>query len=389
MTTYLSSFLIAFSITVNLLFVLQHLAQKIGLVDKPNHRKHHSNEVPLIGGIAMFCGFILAVLLLEQPLSGLRSLFAGTFILMIVGVLDDFRELTPRARFIAEILAALLISVGGGVLLRNFGAIGFNMEDVTLRGIVALPLTIVAIVGVINALNMSDGIDGLAGGLTFITLSALAWITWMEGLHQQLWLLILLIAVVIAFLSFNLRFPGRPQALVFMGDAGTMFLGFILAWFMINLSQGSQRAMTPVTALWIFALPLLDTLTIMLRRILNGYSPFAADRKHLHHLLLNNGFSVPQTLSIILGLAAGLAFLGLLGLYVGIAEATMFRGFLILFAIYLISMMVAWQELPQGQLWLEKYLTQYRLWLPFWHLFRYVGNGKLTGNFNRLQVESS
>ncbi len=389
MTTYFSSFLVAFSVTINLLFVLQNLAKRIGLVDKPDHRKHHSNEIPLIGGIAMFCGFVLAVLLLEQPLSGLRSLFAGAFILMMVGILDDLRELTPRTRFVAEIMAALLVSLGGGVLLRNFGAIGFSVQEITLSGIVALPLTIFAIVGVINALNMSDGIDGLAGGLTLITLAALTWITWMEGLYQQLWLLVLLIAVVMAFLTFNLRLPGRPQALVFMGDAGTMFLGFILAWFMINLSQESQRAMTPVTALWIFALPLLDTVTIMLRRMLNGHSPFTADRKHLHHLLLNKGFTVPQTLSMILGLAAGLAILGLLGLYIGISEATMFRGFLILFATYLISMMMAWQELPQGQLWLEKYLIQYRLWLPFWHQFRYLRNRKSMGYLNQLQVENS
>jgi undecaprenyl-phosphate alpha-N-acetylglucosaminyl 1-phosphatetransferase len=185
----------------------------------------------------------------------------------------------------------------------------------------------------INAINMVDGIDGLAGGLTLITLSTLALISWMAGLEYSLNILLLLIASVLAFLIFNLRYPGQPKAQVFMGDAGSMSLGFIVAWFLISLSQGEQRAMTPVTALWIFALPLLDTATTSIRRLLKGRSPFKADRAHFHHLLLDAGLTVTQTLLIILGSAIGLALIGLMGLYLGVSEAIMFLAFIGIFAL--------------------------------------------------------
>jgi UDP-GlcNAc:undecaprenyl-phosphate GlcNAc-1-phosphate transferase len=340
---YLSNVLIAFSITANILFAFPILARRFGLIDVPDQRKQHQDEIPLIGGIAMFCGFVLAALLIDPLPSGIRNLLAGAIILIAIGILDDLREMSHRVRFVAEIFAALLVSMGGGTILHDLGAIGWSTGSMSL-GILAVPLTVFAMVGVINALNMSDGIDGLAGGQVLVTLSALALITWEKGLEQQLGLLLLLIAVVIAFLSFNLRFPGRPHALVFMGDAGSTFLGFILAWFMINLSQGEQRAMTPVTALWIFALPLVDTVSIMLRRMLNGLSPFQADREHLHHFLSKVGFTVSETLLIILGLATGLAVLGLIGLYLKISEAIMFLGFLGLFLCYLIGMMIAWRD---------------------------------------------
>ena len=340
---YFMSFLLAFSITANLLFILQPLAIKLSLVDQPNYRKCHDNPVPLIGGLAMFSGFVLAVLLSDLPLSGLRALLAGAIILIGIGVLDDIRELSARARFGSEIVAALLVSIGSGAILYDFGAIGLSANHVEL-GLFALPLTIFSIVGVINALNMSDGIDGLAGGLVLITLLSLALITGISAQEQHFWLLLLLIAVILAFLGFNLRLPWQPRALVFMGDAGSMFLGFILAWFFINLSQGEQRVMTPVTALWIFALPLIDTVNIMIRRILNGRSPFKADREHFHHFLLKQGLTVSQTLAIILGLAASLALMGLIGLYWEVSEAIMFWGFLSLFALHLLMMMFIWQD---------------------------------------------
>jgi len=337
---YFTSFLISFSITVNLLFILQPLAIRIGLVDSPNDRKHHQNPVPLIGGIAMFCGFLITALLIEQSLSGLRSLFAGAAILIIVGVLDDFRELSPKARFIAEIMAALLVSLGGGAILYDLGPIFMGTSDVEL-GMLALPITVFSIVGVINALNMSDGIDGLAGGFVLIALFSLVLISSLTRLdqYQYFWLLLLLIAVVIAFLGFN-----KPKAVVFMGDAGSMFLGFMLAWFLINMSQGEQRTITPITALWILAVPLIDTVSIMIRRMLNGGSPFKADREHFHHFWLNKGFTVPQTLLILLSISAGFAFIGLMGLYFRCPENIMFWSFMSLFALYLITMMIVWQD---------------------------------------------
>lgn len=334
-------FIIAFSVTASLLFSLKTVAIFTGLVDHPNGRKCHQGDIPLIGGIALFCGFFLAVFSLGQTGYGLRILFIGSLFLIIVGIMDDFKGLSSVTRFGAQILTALVMSTQG-IVLQDFGLIGFSNTPIIL-GLFAIPLTIFATVGVINALNMSDGMDGLAGGLTLITLISLTLAAWIAGLELSVKILLLLITSILAFLSFNMRLFGRPQALVFMGNSGSLFLGFVIAWFLITLSQGEQRAITPVTALWIFALPLFDTVSIMLRRILKGRSPFVADREHLHHTLLSAGFTVSQTLAITLGIAASLAAIGLIGLYARVFEAVMFWMFLGLFALYFIGMMRTWK----------------------------------------------
>ena len=332
---YGTSFIIAFSITAILLFELKPLALRIGLVDEPdNERKHHKGKIPMIGGIAMFCGFMLALLTLDQPLTGLRTLIGSAAILIIVGVLDDFHDLSTKIRFIAQIFVGILMSTNGGVILNDLGAIGFSAAPIEL-GYLALPITILAVIMAINAVNMVDGIDGLAGGLSLITLTALSLISWKAGLEQALSILVLLIGTVLAFLRFNLRYLKQIRAKVFMGDAGSMFLGFMIVWFLISLSQGEQRAMTPVTVLWIFALPLLDTATITIRRLLQRKSPFAADREHLHHLLLDAGFTVTNTLLIMLGLATSFALIGIISLESGIQESIMFWTFMGIFTIYL------------------------------------------------------
>lgn len=333
-------FVIAFSVTALLLFSLKSVAISTGLVDHPNGRKRHHGDIPLIGGIALFGGFFLAVFSLGQTGYGLRLLFIGSLFLISVGIIDDLKGLSSGIRFSAQILTAWVMSAHG-ILLQDFGMIGFGNTPVVL-GTLAVPLTIFATVGVINAVNMSDGMDGLGGSLALVTLISLTVAAWLAGLELPVKILLLFITSILAFLSFNMRLFGRPQALVFMGNSGSLFLGFASAWFLISLSQGEQRAITPVTALWIFALPLFDTVSIMLRRILKGCSPFVADREHLHHTLLSAGFTVSQTLTTILSASAILAAIGLIGLYARISEMVMFWTFLGLFVVYFIGMMRIW-----------------------------------------------
>jgi UDP-GlcNAc:undecaprenyl-phosphate GlcNAc-1-phosphate transferase len=323
----LTNFIIAFLITAILLYELQPLAVRIRLVDCPNERKFHKGEIPLIGGISMFFGFILALFSLKQVI-GLEPLIASAAILMIVGILDDIHNLSVSIRFLAQVVAALFMVFGGDIILQNLGAIGLQGSHIELGYLTALIFTVLAVIMAINSLNMCDGINGLAGGLTLITLSALAFIAWNANLLHSMNVLFILIATIVAFLRFNLR------ALVFMGDAGSMFLGVVVVWFLISFSQGEQRAMTAATALWIFALPLLDTGSMTIRRLLNGHSPFKPDRGHLHHLLLDAGFSGIQTLFIILSLAVSLAVVGIVGLYFEVAEVIMFWGFISLFFVY-------------------------------------------------------
>ena len=288
---------------------------------------------PLVGGIAMFCGFMFAVLVLDLSLDSYRAFFACTALLVIVGILDDFHDLPPWVRFVAQIVAALIMTLWGGVVVRDLGAL-FGLGSVPL-GMWAVPFTVFATVGAINAINMLDGVDGLAGGTAWIAFVLLGFVAFSGNLMADTQVLLILACVVSAFLGFNFRFPRRRQALVFMGDAGSMFLGFALVWFAVSLSQGENRAMSPVTALWILALPLIDAVSIFVCRLSGRRPPFGAARDHLHHILLSIGLGVNGAVGIMVGLAATIGALGLLGLYGGVAEHLLFYGFLLLFVIHL------------------------------------------------------
>lgn len=338
-----ASYGLAFGVCCALLHLLRPVALRVGLVDVPNDRKAHEGSVPLIGGVAMFCGFALAALTLDTGLTAYRSFFAAVAILVVVGLLDDMHELSSRARFGAQILAAGLMALWGGVVLRDLGVLGGGPDPFAL-GAWEIAFTVFATVGVINALNMSDGVDGLAGGLALIALLGLAYVADGAGLATERTLLLLLAVTVIGFLLFNLRLPWRPRALVFMGDAGSMFLGFAITWFFISMSQGEARAMAPVAALWLLMIPLFDTVWLILRRFSQGRSPTSSDIGHLHHVLQMTGMRASTSTWLMLAIAALGAAAGLAALERGVAESTMFYLFLGLFAAYCVFMAVSWQR---------------------------------------------
>jgi UDP-GlcNAc:undecaprenyl-phosphate GlcNAc-1-phosphate transferase len=329
------------AVCLALLTVARRVAPHIGLLDHPRACKHHTHPTPLVGGIAMSIAFLFAVLLLDSELTAYRFLFAGIAVLVVVGVLDDLHELRPEHRLWGQILAALLMLGGGGVVLDDLGYLVSSTVLVS-TGLLAWPITVFSVVGVINAVNMSDGLDGLAATIALITLACIAVVAWTGGDVRVLGVLIVLMSVVVPFLVMNLR-PKRP-ALVFMGDAGSMFLGFALAWFLVQVSQGENRLMAPVTALWIFALPLLDTVTALLRRLLLRRSPFVGDRRHVHHLLLAAGLSAKQAFLLLALFASMAASFGLAGHFLAIPEAWMFSLFAALFGLYSWGMMRAWRR---------------------------------------------
>ncbi len=338
------SLALGFIVTILMVGLLRPAALHIGLIDRPGERKVHSEGVPLVGGLAMFCGFSLAALTLEQAFTPYRSFFAAVAILMIVGVLDDMRELSSRSRFAAQIVAAGMMAWWGGIALNDLGGLRGGEHIVDL-GRLAVPFTIFATVGVINALNMIDGMDGLAGGLSLVALSGLAFIAHDAGLHDRRDLLLLLSVCVVAFLVFNVRAPGRSQAMVFMGDAGSMFLGFAITWFFIDMSQGPVRVMTPVTALWLLLIPLFDTVWLLIRRPLTGRLPTAADAEHVHHVLQMIGLGVSQTFVLLMVVATGFAAAGIVALKLGVPQNVMFWIFLAMFAAYCVTMAMAWRRM--------------------------------------------
>ena len=326
--------LTAMMVVMCMIHILPTLACRIGLVDEPNSRKQHEGCIPLIGGLAIYCGFIAGIsLFYTAPWLKFPSLVFGGLMLVLVGMLDDLLELRKRVRIPAQVVAALLMAVIGGKVLQDLGWLIFG--DLLSLSVLAIPFTIFCTVGVVNAVNMADGLDGLAGGLVLVAFGSLAYLAYDSGSTRDLDVLLLLMACIVGFLIFNARSPWCKKAKVFMGDAGSMFLGFALARFLIDFSQGDQRIMHPVIALWIFAVPLMDTVAVMLRRIMAGHSPFSADRKHLHHLLLSKGLSVGQTVLLIWGLAAVLALIGIVCHSYGISDMAMLVGFLGLFAVYM------------------------------------------------------
>ncbi len=335
---YFLACVVAIGVTGTLLWVLRRLALRIGLVDHPGERKQHAGDVALVGGIAMFCGLMLSALTLEGSLAGYRSFFAAAALLVIVGILDDFRELPTWSRFIAQCAAALIMTLGGGVVVTDLGAIT-GSGPVSL-GIWSIPFTVFATVGVINAFNMLDGADGLAGNVALVALVLFVYLAWTAGRSMDAAVLGLLICAVVTFLAFNVRVPGRPQALVFMGDAGSMLLGFVLAWFAVSLSQGEQRAMAPAAALWILAIPLIDTVGIMVRRMAARRSLFVAATDHMHHLMFATGLGVNETVSIIATAAIAFGLLGIAAMQAGVADSVLFGGFLLLFLVHLLIVRV-------------------------------------------------
>jgi len=333
---------VAFPVTAALIPFFRRHAPQLGVVDVPGGRKQHHGAVPLVGGLAMFGGLVavaLIALATDNFFDRHAFFFAAVSLLVATGFVDDRIGLSPRVRFVLQAIAASIMVYGAEIRLDNFGNL-FGFGDVT-TGALAAPITVFAVLGVINAMNMIDGVDGLAGGIALIALLVFAAFVAASGqLHTTL--LLPLIAVIAGFMLFNLRTPWRSQASVFMGDAGSVLLGFALAWYAVNLAEVRQ-VFTPVTAIWILAIPLMDTTALMIRRVRKGRSPFDADREHLHHILQRAGFTPGQTVAIVYALSLLLAAVGVAGWWAGLPEYVMFYGFIALFGLYLYGVLHAWK----------------------------------------------
>ncbi|MCF6218842.1 MAG: undecaprenyl-phosphate alpha-N-acetylglucosaminyl 1-phosphate transferase [Gammaproteobacteria bacterium] len=334
-------YLAAFAVTFFSVLLYIPVARRIGLVDAPGGRKHHDGSIPLVGGVAMFTGIALALFTLPIQIDHYYALIAGMIMMVAVGVIDDLKDLSARVRFLSQVIAALLMVYWGDTLLLSLGSALHS--EVTELGVWAIPFTVFAVVGVVNATNMTDGVDGLAGSMALVILSAFAVIAAANGLYSDLMVLLVVISSVLAFLLFNFPIPGRTQAKVFMGDGGSMFLGFVIAWYGVSLTQGDNAAISPATALWVIGLPILDTIAIMTRRVLRGRSPFAPDREHFHHILQVAGFSKSGVIVTMMLISSLLAAIGLFGALLGVAEYIMFYGYLALLALYFWGVMHAWR----------------------------------------------
>ena len=341
---YLVPFLFAFSIATFVLLVMRYYALQLGLLDYPAIRKQHIGVVPLVGGFSIFiggwCGISVVSMLSEVSL---WPLFVASMLVFGVGVQDDRSNLSIKSRVITEVMAVVILMLWMDTLLLTLGDL-FGFGGVEL-GWFAFPITVFAMVGVINALNMIDGIDGLAGSIVSIAVVAMGGMALMAGRTAEAWVAFIFFIALIPYLLCNLGVCGVDRK-VFLGDSGSMLSGFILAWLAIELSQPNeygQAVFAPITALWLVAIPLIDAVAIMVRRLLKGQSPFYPDRDHIHHIVMRMGFKDRHALFFIVLSALVLATVGLWMEFFGVAESTSFTIFLGISLLYIVLLQRIWK----------------------------------------------
>lgn len=332
------------------LFLLRKVAKNIGLVDKPSKRKLHEGSVPLVGGLAI-CISLVQFLYYHPHIFQSSQLYIICIVtLTLVGALDDKYDLSFKVRLFIQATLSLCMMKWAGLELHTLGnMLGFGNINLGIFGYV---ITIIAVIGAINAFNMVDGIDGLLGGLSIVSFGGLALMLTFDGQINLAYICFVFIVAIIPYVLFNLGIFGRKRK-VFMGDAGSMLIGFSVIWMLLLASQnGTTAPLRPVTALWLIAVPLMDMVAIMIRRIRRGDSPFKPDREHLHHIFQRLGFSSNQTLAIICIIAVFYASFGIYGEVANIPEYIMFILFLVLFLIYFIFINNVWR--------ITAYIRKYR-----------------------------
>ncbi len=275
---------------------LRKWALEQGALDIPDERKTHDIAMPSFGGIAIFLSFLFALIVFVPVTPLIRGVLAGGLIIFVTGMVDDLTDLTAKRKFLGEVAACLVTIVLGNLWLRDLGN-PFGFGEIILPIWIGIPFTVFAVVGVINAMNLIDGLDGLAGGSSVMILAAFFLLGWLDGDQQTAMLAAALVGGILGFLKYNF-YPAR----IFMGDAGSLTVGFVLGFLAVHTTQQPGSTISPMVPILVLSVPLLDTLWVMSRRMLNKQSPFIADRTHLHHKFLDLGFEHRFTVVIIYSL---------------------------------------------------------------------------------------
>ena len=330
--TYLAQAAAAAFLSGLLILMLRRPAERWGLVDHPGGRKRHAAAVPLTGGVAITAALILALAFSFSAFAQYSAFFAGVLLLALVGLLDDLGEVSPGTKLLLQVMAALLMTSWGENFLVNLGDL-FGTNPINTRHW-AIPLTVLAVLAVVNAINMLDGLDGLAGSLVLAIVLVLTAFAWAIGDANAAKILIVLAGALVGFLFFNLPWPVRGRHRTFMGDAGSMVVGFSVAWFSVALTQRAGTAVAPPVMLWVLGIVLMDVFTVTVRRLARRRSPMAADRDHIHHMLLRRGFGPWQTLGLLVGANLALAAVGTAMWRYGVADRWIFWSYLVVCAVY-------------------------------------------------------
>jgi UDP-GlcNAc:undecaprenyl-phosphate GlcNAc-1-phosphate transferase len=287
--------LVTFLTSALLVPVVRKVAEHVGAMDIPNERKVHDHPIPRMGGLAIFGAFLLGYMLFARSSLQMLSILIGGFIIILTGIFDDIKPLSARYKFVVQILAAAVVVFYGNIVLSKVTLFGLT---IVVPNVLSQIITILFIVGITNAINLIDGLDGLASGVSsiyFMTITIVAFIlNKMQGLDTMLSLIML--GSTLGFLIHNFH-----PAKIFMGDTGSLFLGFTIS--VIALLGFKATTLTSlIVPLCILAIPIFDTALAIFRRLLKGKGIMAPDKEHFHHQLLKMKFSVPVTVLIIYGI---------------------------------------------------------------------------------------
>jgi UDP-GlcNAc:undecaprenyl-phosphate GlcNAc-1-phosphate transferase len=321
----LPAVLISSSISLVLVPIIIRVAHRNGWYDSTNDRKIHKGQIPRLGGIAIFLGFALGVAVVvafggltrggTAPVANLILCAAGVALVFAIGLIDDFHNIPAVWKAFGQVVAALAV-VAAGCVIRQV-SIPFLGRTVAL-GAAGYPITVLWIVGMSNAVNLIDGMDGMAGGVSLIAAASFAVIGIIEGNPALTLFGLALVGGALGFLAFNF-----PSASIFMGDSGSLVLGFVLAMLPLMPFTTQSAGLSIIQPITILFIPILDTAAAIIRRLLRGEPIHAPDREHLHHKILDLGLSTRQALSVVYGAAIVLGGLGLAYEYLSSAVATM------------------------------------------------------------------
>ena len=284
-------------IVIPFLFVLaitpfiKRVAKHIGAMDIPNERKVHKVPIPRLGGLGIYMGFILGYILFGTMSLKMNAILIGSFIIIVTGIVDDINPIPAKIKFLFQIIAASVVAFYGNILLSDLSAFGFYIEF----GIFSYPITILFIVSIINCINLIDGLDGLAAGLSsiyFITIGIVI-VGWMHTFGLDAVITFVMLGSTLGFLCHNFN-----PAKIFMGDSGSMFLGYMIAVIAL-LGFKNVTLTTLLVPICLLAIPIMDTLFAIIRRVINKKPIGEPDKKHLHHQLLNLNISHRNTVLII------------------------------------------------------------------------------------------
>jgi UDP-GlcNAc:undecaprenyl-phosphate GlcNAc-1-phosphate transferase len=294
---YVMSFILAMVVTMTWMPLLARLATKWLIVDHPGARKVHATPIPRIGGLAMAIGVFVAALISIDLQEQDRWFLVAAGVLVLFGVLDDRFDLDYRVKLVGQFVAVSIVAFAGHVQVH-----AITLDDrVMLPDWIAMPLTMFFLVGITNAINLADGLDGLAGGTTFLCLCAVAMLSSVGDQGAGTAMGLAFAGAVLGFLRFN-TYP----ASVFMGDAGSQLLGFTVGVLSVRATQSLSSEVSAAIPILLLALPILDTLSVMVQRVGEGRSPFSPDKNHIHHKLLALGFGHHEAVMVIYAIQAAL-----------------------------------------------------------------------------------